>query len=163
MTPPLFNKHAKRLQVQRCGKHNISLNQLRSCLEFLCLHLVSHRHQCCLHLLDQLVYSSNDPFFLPNLRMHRVIVPSKIVVILQISTNFAPLAHSYIISIIVGLYCDTKSSTSTVSLHSLHTVATRLAVSWSLPYAFAISGRGLIVSSDYVKVRSYSYLFQKHQ
>lgn len=89
-------------------------------------------------------------------------VPSKIVVILQISTNFAPLAHSYMISIITGLNCSTYFSTSIGSLHSSHTVATRLAVSSNFAYGFAISGLGLITSSVYESASEFDSTFSKN-
>ena len=84
------------------------------------------------------------------------------VVILVMSTNFAPPAHSKMISIIVGLYWPTYSSTSIGSLHSLHTVATRRAVSFSLLYGLIISLRTFTASSHFASFPTHALTFSKN-
>lgn len=137
------------LQIQRSGKHDITLDDLRSFLKLLRLLLVSNSNQGRLNLLNQLIYVSLlHPQSLPRRRMQRIMVPSKMVVSLQMSLNFEPPAHSYTISIIVDLKEPTYSSTSTGNLHSLRTRATRRAFSLSLLKGCCISVRTLGASSS---------------
>ena len=86
------NKHT--LKIQGRSKHDVALDQFGTLLELLRLLLVSNRQQRRIHFQNQLIYAPLLPLYLPKRRMYRMIVLSNTFVILQMSLNLDPLAHS---------------------------------------------------------------------